>query len=160
MGRRQAQSRRGLCPCGSPHRGHYGTWFWWVLAGLVAGWLLWMTLRPNQSVAANLAPLTCAYARTATAQGISTHLLIDLVGNVVVFAPLGAALALALNGRPTGRRLLLATLIGAGLSLTIELVQIAIPTRVAQLGDWLLNVAGTIIGASIGTAWRGVATVK
>ncbi len=122
---------------------HRLVWPWWILAGAIAVWLLWMTLRPNQSVAADLTPLT----ETAAAQDISVHLLIDLAGNVVVFAPLGAALALALGDKPLVHRLLLATLIGAGLSLTIELAQTALPSRVAALDDWLLNTAGTAIGA-------------
>jgi glycopeptide antibiotics resistance protein len=107
--------------------------------------LLWMTLRPNQTVAADLAPLT----ESAADQGISIHLLIDLAGNVLVFAPLGAALAMAQRDRPVWRRLLLATLGGAGLSLVIELIQMATPTRVAALDDWLLNTAGAFLGALV-----------
>ena len=118
---------------------------WWSLVAAIAVWLLWMTLRPNQTVATDLSPLTTP----AAAQSISTHLLINLAGNVVVFAPLGAALALALGDEPAGRRLLLATLTGAGLSLIIELAQMALPTRVAALGDWLLNTVGTAIGALV-----------
>lgn len=122
------------------------TWVWWGLACAIAGWLLWMTLRPNQIVAADLLPLTTS----AATQGIPSHVLIDLAGNVIVFVPLGLALALALRGRPTERRLLLATLGGAGLSLAIEIIQLAIPTRVTALGDWLLNTAGTALGAMVG----------
>lgn len=121
-------------------------WLWWALSAAVAAWLLWMTLRPNETVATDLSPLTTS----AAAQGVSAHLLIDLVGNVVVFVPLGATLALALGGKPAARRLLLAALAGAGLSLAIELVQMAIPTRVAALDDWLLNTVGTAIGALAG----------
>lgn len=121
-------------------------WVWWALAAAVAAWLLWMTLRPNQTVAADLAPLT----ESAAEQGVSVRLLIDLAGNVAVFAPLGAALALALRDRPMRRRLLLATLGGAGLSFTIELIQTAIPTRVAALDDWLLNTGGAFLGAVTG----------
>ena len=51
------------------------TWPWWVLAAAVVVWLLWMTLRPNPSVAAD--------------RGVSPHALIGLAGNVVVFAPSG-----------------------------------------------------------------------
>jgi len=120
-------------------------WLWWALSGAVALWLLWMTLRPNQTVAANLLPLTAP----AAAQSISAHLLIDLAGNVVVFVPLGASLALALGDKPAGRRLLLATLTDAGLSLCIELAQMALPSRVAALDDWLLNTVGTAIGALV-----------
>ena len=107
-----------------------------------------MTLRPNQTVAAGLAPLT----ESAAAQGISTHLLIDLAGNVVVFVPLGAALSLALGDRALRRRLLLATLTGAGLSLVIELSQTTIASRVSALDDWLLNTLGAFLGALAGSA--------
>lgn len=122
------------------------TWLWWALAAAVAAWLLWMTLRPNQNVAAELAPLT----ESAADRGISVHLLIDLAGNIVVFVPLGAALALALRDRLVWRRLLLATLGGAGLGLVIELIQMAMPTRVSALDDWLLNIGGTFLGAVAG----------
>ena len=105
-----------------------------------------MTLRPNQTVATDLAPLT----ESAAERGISTHLLIDLAGNIVVFVPLGTMLALALRDRPMRRRLLLATLGGAGLSLVIELIQMAIPTRVSALDDWLLNTGGAFLGAVAG----------
>jgi glycopeptide antibiotics resistance protein len=77
-------------------------------------------------------------------------LLIDLSGNIAVFVPLGAVLALALRGRPVRRRLLLATLGGAGLSLIIELIQTTIPSRVTALDDWLLNTGGVFLGAAAG----------
>jgi glycopeptide antibiotics resistance protein len=105
-----------------------------------------MTLRPNQVVATDLLLLT----EPAAARGISVRLLIDLAGNVVVFVPLGAALAFALGSKPAGHRLLLATLVGAVFGLTIELVQMAIPTRVAAPDDWLLNTTGVAIGALAG----------
>jgi glycopeptide antibiotics resistance protein len=128
------------------------TWLWWAVALVVAGWLLWMTLRPNQTVAADLAPLT----ESAAESGISTHLLIDLAGNIVVFIPLGTALALALRDRALGWRLLLATLGGAGLSMIIELSQKSIPSRVAAVDDWLLNTLGVFLGAVVvcTISWR------
>jgi len=130
------------------------TW-WWTPAIMIAVWLLWMTLRPNETVAADLAPLTEAGA----ARTIPAYVLIDLVGNVIVFVPLGAAVVLALGGMPAARRLALATLIGSGLSLGIEITQAALPARAAQSIDWMLNTAGTAIGALAGRAiqnnlWR------
>jgi glycopeptide antibiotics resistance protein len=86
----------------------------------------------------------------AAERGVSTHLLIDLAGNVVVFAPLGAVLSLALRDRSVRQRLLLATLGGAGLSLVIELIQTTIPSRVTALDDWLLNTGGAFFGALAG----------
>ncbi|MBN1177586.1 MAG: VanZ family protein [Anaerolineae bacterium] len=120
-------------------------WGWWGAAALVAAWLLWMTLRPNETVAANLAPLT----GPAAARGISPYVLISLAGNVAVFVPLGAALALALGGRVVP-----ATLLGAALSLSIELAQLALPSRVSAVDDWLLNTLGTALGALVGWGIR------
>ena len=69
------------------------------------------------------------------------------------------ALALALRDRPVGRRLLLAALGGAGLSLIIELIQTTIPTRAAALGDWLLNTVGTGAGA-VAASWMSYIFVR
>ncbi len=118
------------------------TW-WWGLAALIAAWLLWMTLRSNPTVANDLAPLTAAGA----AHGIAPYILISLAGNVVVFIPLGFALAMALCGK---RRWPIAVLIGAAFGLTIEILQSTRPSRVMALDDWLLNTAGTAIGALAG----------
>jgi glycopeptide antibiotics resistance protein len=75
--------------------------------------------------------------------------LIGLAGNVAVFVPLGVTLALALRGRPTLQRLVWATLLGAGLSLFIEVAQTALPSRVASAGDLALNGVGTALGAAV-----------
>jgi glycopeptide antibiotics resistance protein len=119
---------------------------WWALAGLVAAWLLWMTLRPNPSVAQDLTPLT----RPAAARGISPRVLIGVAGNAAVFWPLGLTLALALRNHSPRAQLLGPTLAGAALSLAIELAQLALPSRVTALDDWLLNTAGAALGA-----WSG-----
>lgn len=135
---------------------HSSTWFWWVLAGTITAWLLWMTLRPNSTVAANLAPLT----EPAADRGISPHVLISLAGNVVVFIPLGAALVLALDDKSTGRRLLLAMIVGAALSLAIELAQMTVPSRVTAVDDWLLNTIGTAIGAVVGFGVQNIVQAR
>ncbi len=115
-----------------------------------------MTLRPNPSVAAGLAPLTTP----AAARGVSPRLLIGLAGNVVVFAPLGFTLYLALNGHPFKRRFLMSGSGGALLSLFIELAQMTRPSRVSSLEDWLLNTAGATLGALaahlVATLWHAL----
>jgi glycopeptide antibiotics resistance protein len=113
---------------------------------LITAWLLWMTLRPNETVARDLAPLT----QSGVAQAIPACVLIDLAGNVVVFAPLGTALVLVLGAIPAAHRLALAILIGAGLSLGIEITQATLPARATQPVDWVLNTTGTAIGALAG----------
>lgn len=115
-----------------------------------------MTLRPNPIVAASLAPLTAP----AAARGVSSRWLIGLAGNVVVFAPLGFTLYLALDGHPRKRRFLLSGGGGALLSLFIELAQMTRPSRVSSLEDWLLNTVGAALGAlaahSITALWNAL----
>jgi glycopeptide antibiotics resistance protein len=65
---------------------------------------------------------------------------VNIVGNVLLFAPLGAALRLL------GRRLRYATLAGCALSAAIELAQVAIPGRTTSTADVLCNTAGTALG--------------
>lgn len=124
------------------------------MSGVIAAWLLWMTLRPNPAVSEGLSPLTESPVTTV----IPAHVLINLLGNVAVFVPLGFTLAMALRGRPAGRRLGLAILLGASLSATIELVQALLPSRVPSLGDWTLNVLGSGLGAAVG--WGAERIVK
>lgn len=129
-------------------------WLWWLATLAIAAWLLWMTLRPQVQAQADLAYITTP----AAAQGISIPFLINILGNVVVFMPLGTAAVFALQWRDTPPRpryksLLGAILIGAGLSVCIELTQSLLPSRVSTFNDWLLNTGGTLIGALIGTWW-------
>jgi len=115
----------------------------WIGVGLLnVAWLYWMTLRPNPEVAANLAPLTSSAARW----GISFYWLIDIAGNIVVFAPLGACVALLL-GCKVPEWVLWAALGGAGLSASIELLQAALPDRVTAWDDFVLNTLGAVVGA-------------
>ncbi|MGC9396173.1 MAG: VanZ family protein [Anaerolineae bacterium] len=118
---------------------------WWVVVVVVGAWLLWMTLRPQAQVTADLTAITIP----AAAQGISISFLIDFLGNIAVFIPLGAATASALANKPRTTRLLASTAVGAGLSAAIELLQLTIPSRVSGFDDWLLNTIGTLIGAGI-----------
>lgn len=118
---------------------------WWLVVVVVAAWLWWMTLRPQAQAVADLTPITAP----AAAQGISIPFLIDFLGNIAVFVPLGAAAAFALANKPRRTRLLAATAIGAGLSAAIELLQLAIPSRFSGFDDWLLNTIGTFIGVMV-----------
>ena len=82
----------------------------------------------------------------------------DVLGNVAVFVPFGAALAVAtLLGRPKRRKgrkfwLWWLAVTGAGLlfSLFIEIAQLAIPSRVTDVDDVILNTLGTGSGACAG----------
>lgn len=119
-------------------------WIWWGASAAIAAWLLWMTLRPNPTVAGDLTPVTSS----AVGQVVPAQVLIGLAGNVAVFVPLGATLALALGDRPSPRPLVGAVLLGTGLSLVIEVTQTAIESRVASAGDLALNALGAALGAA------------
>ena len=118
---------------------------WWLVVAAITAWLLWMTLRSQEQATADLTPITAP----AAARGISAGFLIDFLGNIVVFVPLGAAIAFALTGKSRKIRLSASTAIGAALSAMIELTQLTIPSRVSGFDDWLLNTVGVLIGAVI-----------
>lgn len=78
----------------------------------------------------------------------------DLVVNVLGFVPLGFVAVPALGQRySTLGRLLVATLIGAALSLSVETAQNFLPTRVSSNVDLGCNTLGSLIGAILGSFW-------
>ncbi len=106
-------------------------------------------------LATHLRTVRCLLTACAPAGPLLTSLLIDGLGNMLVFAPLGAALAVALAGcRPIRR----AVLLGAAVSVAFEFIQIYIPGRVVATDDVLLNAAGTALGAA--AAWAAVPALR
>jgi VanZ family protein len=81
----------------------------------------------------------------------------DMLNNVLLYVPLGFCIALAVEPR-FGRSAGIATglLGGALLSLTMELMQGSIATRVPSLTDLSLNAAGALAGAVGGSAWHAL----
>lgn len=76
----------------------------------------------------------------------------DLVVNIAGFVPLGIFFALFARQKMkiSGSGLYsLITMLGFGLSLTIELLQVYLPTRYSQLSDLFCNVTGTVMGLII-----------
>ena len=107
-----------------------------------------MTQRPQHVVVADLAPLT----EMANEHGISTHMLISIIGNVVVFVPLGLAVARSLAlGRDAsaGTVLLGGTVAGALVSASIELLQSVSTSRFTDWRDLALNTLGALLGAVV-----------
>jgi VanZ family protein len=72
---------------------------------------------------------------------------LEFLANVVLFAPLGVLLVLAFPGV----RWWAVVLAGSLLSVGIELVQLAIPSRVSSVSDVVANTAGTALGLLL--AW-------
>lgn len=111
-------------------------------AGWLAAWLIVLA-------AAVLTPLpvqdaeALAQPRTLLPMGW----LADGIRNLILFAPLGAALW------STGRTRRSALAIGFGLSLVIEILQLAIPGRFPALSDLVFNTLGTGLGVGLASFW-------
>jgi glycopeptide antibiotics resistance protein len=149
----------------------------WVVVMAVAAWLLSLTLqeigagarfgRIRISAAKNELNLRPFVDKAQSFRNLSSpvrairrsaqsYLFIDALGNVAVFMPFGAALATAtLLGSRKKRRSgfwgwwLKVSLAGLALSLFIEIGQLAIPGRVTDVDDVILNTLGTAFGALI-----------
>lgn len=73
----------------------------------------------------------------------------EFTANVLMFVPLGALLAAQL---PPGRRLL-AALLGLGVSVVVETMQLLwLPSRVADVRDLISNGLGSLLGTLLTTA--------
>lgn len=134
-------------------------WRWWLLIVLTTLWLLWITLialPPSRTIEGlNLIPFSehsraagclidsaCPYQRRAL-----RFLLINIVGNIVVFIPLGIGLAGVMHQTNRWQTIRRAAMGGFLLSLLIELLQLTIPTRATDIDDLIFNTLGTILGA-------------
>jgi glycopeptide antibiotics resistance protein len=128
---------------------------WAIAAGLAVAWVVSMTLRPDATInTTNLVPLRehtqaviCLLNDCPNAVRAVRFLFIDVAGNVAVFVPIGLALTGALGGLPDRRRLWLAVALGGALSIGIELMQLAIPSRATDVDDVLFNTIGVAMGA-------------
>ena len=84
-------------------------------------------------------------------------LLVNLVGNVVAFIPLGLLLPLL---RPGGKAPWRVVALSLSLSGTIEASQYLSGRRVADVDDLLLNAAGGLLGYAALVGARGLAAVR
>ena len=76
----------------------------------------------------------------------------DAVVNIVGFIPFGLVTCLCLRlwtVWSTSRCVAMTILAGAFISLTIELLQVLLPTRDSSLADVITNIMGTVIGAGV-----------
>jgi VanZ family protein len=83
----------------------------------------------------------------------------DMFVNIFGFAPFGFAVYAWLRkngGRKDGAAMGIALLLGAGISLFIELLQLYLPTRDSSLIDVINNVLGMYIGARLFQAARNI----
>jgi glycopeptide antibiotics resistance protein len=95
----------------------------------------------------NLLPLRSI--RFATSSGIGGVVMLNIVGNLALFAPFGA-LFWTLT-----RRLVLTMVVGCALSVFIEVAQLGLG-RSTDVDDVILNVVGTLLGVLLAHGARRV----
>ena len=86
----------------------------------------------------------------------------DITSNLLAYAPLGLLIAVARlrhGGRPAAA-LGLAWLAGSLLSCSMEITQHLLPQRVPSLLDAVLNAGGTLLGALLALALRGLGLLQ
>lgn len=98
----------------------------------------------------------CLFQGCAGVRRWLAFVLIDGLGNLVVFMPLGAALEHALKDTilPVSKRISITALIGALISMSYEIIQLWIPGRVTAVDDVIINSAGTLLGAVLAATLR------
>jgi glycopeptide antibiotics resistance protein len=116
-----------------------------ILLVLYLGWLA----APTGSVVAHVDLVPFSSVRELLGLGLHWQTVRILAGNILVFAPFGALLPIAVPRLATWKRILPA---GLALSLSIELGQLAVSLalgytyRLTEIDDVLLNVAGVLLG--------------
>jgi glycopeptide antibiotics resistance protein len=121
-----------------------------LLLAVVVALILYISLYPFEFAPAHPTWLAALHSMSWARASRS-----DMFNNVLLYLPLGFCLLLLIAPR-TGRfaALPISTLIGAALSLTLELLQASIESRVPSYTDLTLNAAGTLVGAITGSAWH------
>lgn len=131
----------------------------WSVVGIVVVLLTWIALGhrgPSDQGEIRLIPfahtdrmMRCLVQNCSFTERAARFILIDTIGNIVVFSPLGAALnfAIALYERSRPRTIIIATLIGMVVSIIYEIAQIWIPGRAVASDDVILNTIGAGLGA-------------
>jgi glycopeptide antibiotics resistance protein len=100
---------------------------------------LWKFHRPFS----NLHILPLGTIRSQLAFGLLHSEARQLIGNVVLFVPLGLLLPAAVR---TCRRLWVTLVVAAGLSVLIEIVQALLPSHTTDVDDVILNTVGAALG--------------
>ncbi len=137
---------------------HATPWPWW-LAALVVGAILYGSLLPFRLSE----PLLAGSLLTALGRiGFHSSPRADLLVNIALYVPLGFVVVLAANAqRRTTARVVGATILALLVSGTAELLQTAMPARVASWVDVRSNALGAIVGAFAGCValrlWPGTA---
>jgi VanZ family protein len=78
----------------------------------------------------------------------------DLLTNVLAYIPLGALIVWTIKLKRNAPAVIVTATMGGLLSLTVESIQMFLPSRTSSNVDLLTNVAGTVLGAALGCVLR------
>jgi VanZ family protein len=122
-----------------------------LLLGVAVLLILYVSLTPFRFVPGGPSSLKEAFELLTWARASRG----DMLNNVLLYAPLGFCVALLVEPRLKRIAALAASLvIGASLSLSMELLQASIAPRVPSLTDLTLNSVGAFAGALGGSTWH------
>jgi len=134
----------------------------WILAVVVVvAAVLWITLspvpQPGAGAGTNLRPLEhhgraleALFHAPQNRDAILYYLVSDVLGNILLFLPLGFVCAGALGGGRTAvRRLAAVGGLGLALSISIEAIQLLIPGRATDVDDVIFNALGAVVGGAL-----------
>jgi glycopeptide antibiotics resistance protein len=123
-----------------------------LLLAIVTGLIVYVSLFPFRFVAdgPGLADALRSLSWARAGRG-------DMFNNVLLYAPFGFCVALMVEPR-WGRAaaLIAGTLLGAALSLGMEVLQASVAIRVSSLRDLSLNAAGALLGSVLGTIFHAL----
>jgi glycopeptide antibiotics resistance protein len=123
-----------------------------LLLAVVTGLIVYVSLFPFRFVAdgPGLADALRSLSWARAGRG-------DMFNNVLLYAPFGFCVALLVEprwGRMAG--IVAGTLLGAALSLSLEVLQASVAVRVSSLRDLSLNTAGALLGTLLGTVFHAL----
>jgi glycopeptide antibiotics resistance protein len=123
-----------------------------LLLAVITGLIVYVSLFPFRFVAdgPGLAEALRSLSWARAGRG-------DMFNNVLLYAPFGFCVALLVEprwGRAAG--IVAGTLLGAALSLGLEVLQASVAVRVSSLRDLSLNTAGSLLGTLLGSAFHAL----
>ncbi len=123
-----------------------------LLLAVVSGLIVYVSLYPFRFIADGPALVDALRSLSWARAGRG-----DMFNNLLLYVPFGFCVALLLEprwGRVTG--IVVGTLLGAMLSLGLELLQASVAIRVSSLRDLSLNATGSLIGTVLGTVFHAL----
>ncbi len=123
-----------------------------LLLAVVTGLIVYVSLYPFRFIPDGPALVDALRALSWARAGRG-----DMFNNLLLYVPFGFCVALLIEprwGRFTG--IVAGTVLGAMLSLGLELLQASVAIRVSSLRDLSLNATGSLIGAVLGTAYHAL----